>query len=327
MPFFIALCEKPPHPKWYCVIFQKCVKMKESIKIFENAQFGQIRTSLTESGEPLFCLVDVCKALGLTNPRQVKTTLSARGVITNDTPTYNQHGALVMQQMNFITEPNLYKCIFQSRKKEAEQFQDWVCGEVLPSIRKSGGYMVARQDETPEQIMARALMVAKDTIDRQQAALKQSENKNYLLQCQNDALTSMNEGQQRHIKALMPGATFAKAVETSEHSILVGELARIIKQNGVEIGQNRLFQWMRDKGYLCKKGEMYNQPTQKALQMGLFELKKTVITKPNGDSLVTTTTKVTGKGQIYFVNKFLFDAINQAELAKQAAQAKKGGAQ
>lgn len=301
--------------------------MKEAIKIFENAQFGQIRTSLTESGEPLFCLVDVCKALGLTNPRQVKTTLSARGVITNDTPTYNQHGALVMQQMNFITEPNLYKCIFQSRKKEAEQFQDWVCGEVLPSIRKSGGYMVARQDETPEQIMARALMVAKDTIDRQQAALKQSENKNYLLQCQNDALTSMNEGQQRHIKALMPGATFAKAVETSEHSILVGELARIIKQNGVEIGQNRLFQWMRDKGYLCKKGEMYNQPTQKALQMGLFELKKTVITKPNGDSLVTTTTKVTGKGQIYFVNKFLFDAINQAELAKQAAQAKKGGAQ
>lgn len=301
--------------------------MKESIKIFENAQFGQIRTSLTESGEPLFCLVDVCKALGLTNPRQVKTTLSARGVITNDTPTYNQHGALVMQQMNFITEPNLYKCIFQSRKKEAEQFQDWVCGEVLPSIRKSGGYMVARQDETPEQIMARALVLAKDTIDRQQAALKQSENKNYLLQCQNDALTSMNEGQQRHIKALMPGATFAKAVETSEHSILVGELARIIKQNGVEIGQNRLFQWLRDKGYLCKKGEIYNQPTQKALQMGLFELKKTVITKPNGDSLVTTTTKVTGKGQIYFVNKFLFDAINQAELAKQAAQAKKGGAQ
>lgn len=297
--------------------------MKESIKIFENAQFGQIRTSVTESGEPLFCLADICKALDLGNPSQVKQRLQKNGVISNEViDSMNR-----MQQMNFITEPNLYKCIFQSRKKEAEQFQDWVCGEVLPSIRKSGGYMVARQDETPEQIMARALVLAKDTIDRQQAALKQSENKNYLLQCQNDALTSMNEGQQRHIKALMPGATFAKAVETSEHSILVGELARIIKQNGVEIGQNRLFQWLRDKGYLCKKGEMYNQPTQKALQMGLFELKKTVITKPNGDSLVTTTTKVTGKGQIYFVNKFLFDAINQAELAKQAAQAKKGGAQ
>lgn len=297
--------------------------MKEAIKIFENAQFGRIRTSLTENGDPLFCLADVCKALDLGNPSQVKQRLQKNGVISNEViDSMNRP-----QLMNFITEPNLYKCIFQSRKKEAEQFQDWVCGEVLPSIRKSGGYMVARQDETPEQIMARALMVAKDTIDRQQAALKQSENKNYLLQCQNDALTSMNEGQQRHIKALMPGATFAKAVETSEHSILVGELARIIKQNGVEIGQNRLFQWMRDKGYLCKKGEMYNQPTQKALQMGLFELKKTVITKPNGDSLVTTTTKVTGKGQIYFVNKFLYDAINQAELAKQAAQAKKGGAQ
>lgn len=306
--------------------------MKESIKIFENAQFGQIRTSVTESGEPLFCLADLCKILGLGNPSQVKTTLRKDGVISNEvsTPIISNGidtGKTKIMTLNFITEPNLYKCIFQSRKKEAEQFQDWVCGEVLPSIRKSGGYMVARQDETPEQIMARALMVAKDTIDRQQAALKQSENKNYLLQCQNDALTSMNEDQQRHIKALMPGATFAKAVETSEHSILVGELARIIKQNGVEIGQNRLFQWLRDKGYLCKKGEMYNQPTQKALQMGLFELKKTVITKPNGDSLVTTTTKVTGKGQIYFVNKFLFDAINQAELAKQAAQAKKGGAQ
>lgn len=297
--------------------------MKDQVTIFENAQFGRIRTSLTKSGEPLFCLADVCKALDLGNPSQVKQRLQKNGVISNEViDSMNRP-----QLMNFITEPNLYKCIFQSRKKEAEQFQDWVCGEVLPSIRKSGGYMVAKVDETPEQIMARALMVAKDTIDRQQAALKQSENKNYLLQCQNDALTSMNEGQQRHIKALMPGATFAKAVETSEHSILVGELARIIKQNGVEIGQNRLFSWLRDKGYLCKKGEMYNQPTQKALQMGLFELKKTVITKPNGDSLVTTTTKVTGKGQIYFVNKFLFDAINQAELAKQAAQAKKGGAQ
>lgn len=297
--------------------------MKESIKIFENAQFGQIRTSVTESGEPLFCLADVTKALDLNGgARNVKSRLNQKGVVSVNTPT---NGGI--QQLNFITEPNLYKCIFQSRKKEAEQFQDWVCGEVLPSIRKSGGYMVAKVDETPEQIMARALMLAKETIDRQQAALAKAESKNYVLQCQNDALTSMNEGQQRTIKFLQPGATFAKAVETSEHSILVGELARIIKQNGIEIGQNRLFAWLREKGYLCKKGEMYNQPTQKALQLGLFEIKKTVIQKPNGDSLVTTTTKVTGKGQIYFVNKFLYDSINEAELAKQAEQAKKGGAQ
>ena len=122
----------------------------KAIKTFENAQFGQIRTSVAENGEPLFCLADVCRVLDLSNPRDVKRRLNQRGVCTTDTPTYNQHGALVMQQLNFITEPNLYKCIFQSRKKEAEQFQDWVCGEVLPSIRKSGGYMVARVDETPE---------------------------------------------------------------------------------------------------------------------------------------------------------------------------------
>lgn len=231
--------------------------MKESIKIFENAQFGQIRTSISASGEPLFCLADVTKALYLNGgARNVKSRLNQKGVVSVNTPT---NGGI--QQLNFITEPNLYKCIFQSRKKEAEQFQDWVCGEILPSIRKNGGYMVAKVDETPE------------------------------------------------------------------HSILVGELARIIKQNGVEIGQNRLFVWLREKGYLCKKGEMYNQPTQKALQLGLFEIKKTVIQKPNGDSLVTTTTKVTGKGQIYFVNKFLYDSINEAELAKQAEQAKKGGEQ
>ena len=296
--------------------------MKESIKIFENAQFGQIRTSISASGEPLFCLADLCKAINIANHRNVAKRIDQEGVRRMDILTQGGN-----QQVLFVTEPGMYEVLLRSDSDKAKPFRKWVCGEVLPSIRKNGGYMVAKADETPEEIMARALVLAKNTIDRQQAALKQSENKNYLLQCQNDALTSMNEGQQRHIKALMPGATFAKAVETSEHSILVGELARIIKQNGVEIGQNRLFSWLRDNGYLCKKGEMYNQPTQKALGMGLFEIKKTVITKPSGDSLVTTTTKVTGKGQIYFVNKFLFEAINQAELAKQATQAKKGGAQ
>lgn len=295
--------------------------MKEQVTIFENAQFGQIRTSIGANGEPLFCLADVCKALDLGGgARNVKSRLYPKGVVSINTPT---NGGI--QQLNFITEPNLYKCIFQSRKKEAEQFQDWVCNEVLPSIRKSGGYMLTRQDESPEQIMARALMLAKDTIDRQQAELAKIESKALLLESQNEVLAKTSEAKDRTIDFLRPGATFAKAVETSEHSILVGELAKIIKQNGVEIGQNRLFNWLRNNGYLHKKGELYNQPTQKALQMGLFEIKKTVITKPNGNSLVTTTTKVTGKGQIYFTNKFLYDAINETELNKQAEQAKKGG--
>ena len=270
----------------------------EEIKIFENAQFGQIRTAVTENGEPLFCLSDLCKILGLGNPSQVKTTLRKEGVITNEVGVTtgtkaNGEPSTQVISMNFITEPNLYKCIFQSRKEVAEQFQDWVCSEVLPSIRKSGGYMVAKVDETPEQLMARALEVAHETLARRDAALRQAETKNFELQCEN--------------AELKPGATFAKAVETSKHSILIGELAKIIRQNGVEIGQNRLFEVLREKGYLCKKGEMYNQPTQKALDMKLFEIKKTVIQKPSGETIVTTTTKVTGKGQIYFVNKFLHE--------------------
>lgn len=236
----------------------------EEIKIFENAQFGQIRTAVTENGEPLFCLSDLCKILGLGTPSQVKTTLRKEGVITNEVGVttgtkVNGEPSTQVILMNFITEPNLYKCIFQSRKEVAEQFQDWVCGEVLPSIRKSGGYMVARTDETPEQLMARALEVAHETLARRDAALRQAETKNFELQCENEQLK--------------PGATFAKAVETSKHSILVGELAKIIRQNGVEIGQNRLFEVLRENGYLCKKGEMYNQPTQKALDLGLFEIK------------------------------------------------------
>lgn len=288
--------------------------MKE-IQIFENAQFGQIRTSMTEQGEPLFCLADVCKALDLNGgARNVKSRLSAKGVVSINTPTNGGN-----QQINFITEPNLYKCIFQSRKKEAEAFQDWVCSDVLPSIRKNGGYMVARAEETPEEIMARALVVAKATIERQQGAILAAQKKAALLDATNKGLTKQVEGLERAKQYLLPGATFANAVKTSEHSILVGELARIIKQNGVEIGQNRLFAWLRDNGYLCKKGEMYNQPTQKAMGMGLFEIKKTVITKPNGDSLVTTTTKVTGKGQVYFVNKFLYDTINTDAIQSKAS--------
>lgn len=297
----------------------------KAIKIFENAQFGQIRTSVAENGEPLFCLADVCRALGLEQSHRVKPRLQQNGVTTITViDSMNRE-----QKANFITEPNLYKCIFQSRKKEAEQFQDWVCGEVLPSIRKSGGYMVARVDETPEQIMARALIVAQETISRQKAAVAAAEKRATLLEATTKQMTVQINGLETKNKELLPGATFAKAVETSEHSILIGELARIIKQNGVEIGQNRLFQWLRENGFLCKKGEWYNQPTQRAMEMGLFEIKKTVITKPSGDSLVTTTTKVTGKGQIYFVNRFLFEKSKRNDDKPQMGNesSEKGGAQ
>ena len=137
--------------------------MKEKIQIFENAQFGQIRISLAESGEPWFCLADVCKALELGNPSQVRQRLQKAGIISNEVGVQtgtkaNGEPALQRVQLNFISEPNLYKCIFQSRKKEAENFQDWVCSEILPSIRKTGGYMVAKPDESPEEIMAKAFL-------------------------------------------------------------------------------------------------------------------------------------------------------------------------
>ena len=254
--------------------------MKDNVKIFENAQFGQIRTSISASNEPLFCLADVCKALGLNGgAKNVRQRLNSKGVVLINTLTTGGE-----QQLNFINEANLYKCIFQSKKKSAEQFQDWVCEEVLPSIRTKGGYIVAHQEETPEQIMARALKIADDTIKR--------------VQQQNTLLT-------QQIEQNKPKVLFADAVTASEDSILIGELATILNQKGVKIGQNRLFTYLRDNGYLCKEGERRNQPTQKALDLGLFQVKKSTINAPNGSIIVSSTTKVTGKGQIYFINKLI----------------------
>ena len=140
------------------------------VRVFKSSKFGQVRTAKTENGDPLFCLADVCKALGLSNPRKVKTQLSSKGVTISDTPT---NGGV--QQLNFITEANLYRCIFQSRKEEAEQFQDWVCEEVLPAIRQTGGYLATQKEDTPEMIMARALQVAQSTIEKHQRQLELAE--------------------------------------------------------------------------------------------------------------------------------------------------------
>lgn len=295
--------------------------MKESIQIFKSPQFGDIRTSVTESGEPLFCLVDVARALSYKNPAKAVID-HCKGVSILETPTKGG-----IQQIKFGREGDVYRLVMKSKLKEAEAFQEWVCDEVLPAIRKTGGYMVARVDETPEQIMARALMVAKDTIDRTRARAEKAESKVILLQSQskalsrenselqyqNDYLQSCNNGLQNTVENMRPAAVFAKAVSTSPQSVLMKELAMVISQNkvGVKIGQNRLFQWMRDNGFLCSvKGERYNLPTQKAIDMGLIEVKKSTYTTPDGNTFVTNTPKITGKGQIYFVNRVLYDLIN-----------------
>lgn len=252
--------------------------MTNQIQIFNNPQFGEVRVAVT-GNEPMFCLTDVCKALDLSNPAMVKTRLSQKGISTTDTLTKGG-----VQALTYISEPNLYKCIFQSRKPEAEKFQDWVCDEVLPSIRKTGGYIAARDEESPEDIMARALLVAKATLERQAKRLAEQS-----AQMEEDA----------------PKVAFANAVIASKSSCLIGELAKLITQNGKAIGQNRLFVWMRSHGYLGTRGEQYNIPHQQYIEQGLFELKKGVRSGSDGVMKTTITPKVTAKGQQYFINKFL----------------------
>lgn len=251
--------------------------LTNQIQVFDSPQFGAIRT-IAREGSPLFCLVDVCKALDLV-PSKVAQRLE-EGVLSK----YPLQTAGGVQEANFVTEDGLYDCIFDSRKPEAKAFRKWVTSEVLPSIRKNGGYIMADKEDSPEEIMAKALNIANSIIERK-----------------NKLITE----QEQRIASLEPAECFTKAVSTSEHSILVGELAKILRQNGIEMGQNRLFKWLRENGFLCTKGEAYNQPTQKALEMGLFEIKKSIVLKPNGNSLTITTPKVTGKGQVYFVNRFL----------------------
>lgn len=148
--------------------------------------------------------------------------------------------------------------------------------------------------KSDDYILMRSQQILTKRVEAQEAKIKQ--------------LTVINEQQQAQIEADAPRVRFSHAVETADKSILIGELAKILKQNGVEMGERRLFEWLRKNGYLCSHGERYNQPTQRAMEMGLFEIKKTTINKPDGTTLVSTTTKVTGKGQIYFVDKFLRNA-------------------
>lgn len=248
------------------------------VSIFKNESFGEVRVAGT-SENPMFCLADICRVLDL-QVTPTKNRLKQDGVsLIKVIDSLGRE-----QEATFINEQNLYKVIMRSDKPQAEPFQDWVCGEVLPSIRKTGAY--SAQPKTPQTYLEalKSLVAAEEEKERLQLEVKKRDE-----QIAEDA----------------PRVLFSKAVETAKRSCLVAELAKILQQNGVNIGQNRLFAWMRGNGYLCSKGQYYNQPTQKAMELGLFELKQTAINKPDGSVLVSTTTKVTGNGQVYFVNKFL----------------------
>ena len=238
------------------------------IQIFDNPDYGKIRAIFDECDGPMFVARDVTDALGLDRTAARRLDDDEKGVRSTHTPGGEQ-------QVTFVTEAGFYKLVLQSRKPEAKAFQRWVTHEVLPAIRRDGGYMVAR-DETPEQTMARAVLLARSTIDRQR----------------------------ERIAELEPKALFADAVGASNGTCLVGELAKMIRQNGVPMGQNRLFALMREDGYLGKSGSNRNVPTQRSMEMGLFRIKETAVTHADGHVTVNRTPKVTGKGQRYFVGRY-----------------------
>lgn len=231
-------------------------------------------------------LGDVCGVIGIANARNVRSRLEEDDVRQMDT--IDSLGR--NQQVTFITESGLYDVIIRSDSEKAKPFRKWVTSEVLPSIRKHGAYMT---NETLEKALTSPDFLI-------QLATNLKEEKQKRIEAEQKA-----EVAEQKIQQDAPKVLFADAVSTSHRSCLIAELAKILQQNGVNIGQNRLFSWMRENGYLCQKGDYYNQPTQKSMKLGLFELKQTTINKPDGTMLVTTTTKVTGKGQVYFVNKFL----------------------
>ena len=251
------------------------------LQIFENTEFGEIRV-VEHEGQPWFVAKDILKALGYAEDYNPSRALQAvpeewKGVQPIHTP-----GG--MQEMLTLSESGLYFFLARSDKPKALPFQKWLAGDVVPSIRKTGGYMLTKADDTPESIMARAVLVAQETIERL---------KNRTAELEED------------VQRMKPKELFADSVSASESSILVGQLAALLKQNGVNIGQNRLFERLRNDGFLIKFGERRNCPTQRALEMGLFELKERTVNNPDGSVRITLITKVTGKGQLYFVNRYI----------------------
>lgn len=248
------------------------------LQVFNNEEFGQVRT-LTINNEAWFVGKDVAVALGYSNTRDALSKHiddEDKGVAKCDTPSG-------MQNMVIINESGLYSLILSSKLESAKKFKHWVTSEVLPTIRKTGGYV------SNEDMFINTYLPFAD------------EQTKMLFKTTLETVKTLNN----KIEADKPKVLFADAVETAQTSILVGDLAKLIKQNGVDIGQKRLFGWLREHGYLIKNGASKNMPTQKSMELKLFEVKERTINNPDGSVRITKTTKVTGKGQSYFINKFL----------------------
>lgn len=263
------------------------------ITIFENPEFGRVRTCTEQNGDVLFCATDVAKALGYARPADA-ITAHCRGSV-NYRPIIDQLGRA--QEAKFIAEPDVMRLIVSSKLPAAQKFEAWVFEEVLPSVRKHGIYATA---ETAERLMSDPDFMIKtfEALKKERARARAAANLNR--RYEKDI-----ERQGKQIDEMHPKALFADAVAASDSTILIGDLAKILKQNGVDTGQKRLFEWLRENGWLMKHGASRNMPTQKAMDMGLFRVKETTINNPDGSVHITKTTKVTGKGQRFFVSAFL----------------------
>lgn len=251
--------------------------MANEIMTFKNEMFGEVRTMTDEKGEPLFCLSDVCFELGL-RTQDVKRRLEDEVVSTH--PIIDSMGR--QQLASFVNEDGLYDVILDSRKPEAKMFRKWVTSEVLPQIRKTGGYIPVKEEDDEKTILAKAVGILKRTLEQKEEL----------------------------IEAQKPKVQFAEAVINSEDSILIRDLAKLIASNGIEIGQTRLFRWMREHGYLFVDG---TNPIQKWVDKGLFVVDETVYDDGRRIRL-NSTTRVTGKGQEYFVNGFVSGKFNVKDI-------------
>jgi len=252
-----------------------------NIQIFNHPQFGDIRTTGTPDN-PEFCAMDLCRALGYKNGRDaVATHVDEWDVAKRDTPTINQWGAEVIQQITYVNESGMYALVLGSKLESARKFKRWITSEVLPSIRKTGTYSV--EQLTRKQL---ALMVVQAEEEKERLALE-------------------NKQQADQLEEQRPKVAFADAVLSSPDSILVGELAKILCQRGYQTGEIRLYEQLRRDGYLCSSGSDYNMPMQRYLEMGLFEVTRGTRSGNGGVMHTTRTTKVTPKGCQYFINKFI----------------------
>lgn len=254
------------------------------LQIFKSPQFGEVRTAGTAE-DPIFCASDICRALGYANGRKAIADHCDDGDVTKrDTPTPSG-----TQTMTFVTESGLYSLIFGSKLESAKQFKRWVTSDVLPSIRRHGMYATEATVESmlndPENAIRMLQAYQRERAERL-AAQREVERL---------------EAQEVENK---PKVVYADAVAGSSSACLIGELAKMIAQNGYPIGEKRLFQWLRENHYLCAYGERFNQPYQQYIEQGLFTMKQNVFSV-NGEMRTRNTTKVTGKGQIYFINKFI----------------------